>query len=95
MMDWGVRQIPVAGAEPVLEQLDQVDLAAGLGEHVEVLVVDVNIPVDVGLGDVLGQDVVVHIVLGPSEPYLSMVPMAVSPSMLAFSRLMSASLESA
>ena len=61
----GGAQIPVAGAEPVLEQLDQVDLAAGLGEHVEVLVVDVDIPVDVGLGDVLGQDVVVHIVLGP------------------------------
>ena len=31
--------------------------------------------------------------LEPSEPYLSMVPMAVSPSMLAFSRLISLSAE--
>ena len=49
----GLPQIAVACGEPALEQLLNVDLAAGGGEGVEVQVVDVNIPLLVGLG-VLG-----------------------------------------
>ena len=52
--------------------------------------VDVPLPVCPGMVGVEHKHVVE--LLGPSEPNLSMLPMAVSPSMLAFSRLMSESL---
>ena len=57
-------QIAVTGGETVFEQLQQIDLAAGLGEHIEVLVVDVNIAVDVCGGHIPGQDIVVHKIFG-------------------------------
>ena len=60
----GLPQAAVAGGKAVPEQPQQVDLAAGLGEHVEVLVVDVDIPVDMCRRHVLGQDVVVDKILG-------------------------------
>ena len=60
----GRSEIAVAGGKAAFEQLGQVDLAAGLGEHIEILVVDMDVAVDVGGGDILGQDVVVHEILG-------------------------------
>ena len=74
-----------------VKQLDQVDLAAGLRQGVEILVMDVDFPLGVGLGDVGRDDVFIIKLLAPSEPYFSMVPMAVSALMLAFSRFRSAS----
>ena len=55
----GLPQIAVACGEAVVEQLDQVDLAAGLRQGVEILVVDVNLPLGMGLGDVGRDDVLV------------------------------------
>ena len=55
----GLAQVAVAGGETALEELQQVDLAAGLGQHVEILVVNVDVAVDVRRGDVLRQDVVI------------------------------------
>ena len=60
----GGPQIAVTGGEAAPEEAGQVDLAAGLGEHIEILVVDVDIAVDMGGGYILGQDVVVHEILG-------------------------------
>ena len=45
--------------EAVLEELQEVDLAARLRQHVEILVVDVDVAVDVRRRDVLGQDMVI------------------------------------
>ncbi len=53
----------VPRAEPAVEQLEQVDLAAGLGQHVKVFVVDVDVAADVRRRDVLGQNIVVDKVL--------------------------------
>ena len=61
----GLAQMAVTGGEPVAEQRDQVDLATGLGEHVEILVMDMDVTVDVRGRGVLGQDVVVGEILGP------------------------------
>ena len=47
-----------------MEQLDEIDLAAGLRQGVEVLVVNVDLPVGVGLGDVGRDDVLVVKALG-------------------------------
>ena len=48
----GFSQVTVTGGETILEQLQQVDLTAGAGQHVEVFVVDVNVTVDVSSSDV-------------------------------------------
>ena len=53
----------MACAESVLEKLDKVDLAACLGEHVEILIVDMDVTVDMCLCDVLRQYVVVYEIL--------------------------------
>ena len=66
----GLPQVAVAGGKAVVEQLDQVDLAAGLGKGVEVLVVDVDLPVGVGLGDVGRDDVLIVEALGPLRAVL-------------------------
>ena len=50
-------------AEPALEKLEQVDLAAGFREHIEILIVDVNVAVDVRRGNVFGQHIVVDEIL--------------------------------
>ena len=47
-------------AESVLEKLYEVDLAACLCEHVEILVVDVDVSVDMSLGDVFRKYIVVY-----------------------------------
>ena len=60
----GLPDISVSRGEPVLEQFDQVDLAAGFRQHVKIFVVDVNIPMDVRRCDILGQDIVVHKIVG-------------------------------
>ena len=44
-------QIAVAGGEAAVKQPDEVDLAAGLGERVEILIVDVDIALGVRLRD--------------------------------------------
>ena len=83
----------VAGGKAPVKELDQVDLGAGGGAHGgKVHVVDMDVPAGVGPGMLGLHDEHLVELLGPSLPYLSMVPMAVSPSMLAFSRLMSLSL---
>ena len=51
-------------AETVFEQFDQVDLAACFGEHVEVLVVDVDVTVDVSFCYIFWKNIVVYKVLG-------------------------------
>ena len=53
----------VSGGKTVLEELEQVDLAAGLGEKVEILVVDVDVAAVVRVGNVLVKNVVVNKVL--------------------------------
>ena len=60
----GLPQVAVAGGKAVVEQLDEIDLAAGLRQGVEVLVVDVDLPVGVGLGDVGRDNVLVVEALG-------------------------------
>ena len=52
-------QVAVAGGEAAVEQLDQVDLAAGLGQRIEILVVDVDVAVGVRLRDFRRDDVLV------------------------------------
>ena len=54
----GFPQAAVSGGKAALEELQKIDLAAGLGEHVEIHVVDMNVAVYMGGGDVLGQDAV-------------------------------------
>ena len=54
----------MARAESVLEKLYQVDLAACLGEHIEILIVDVDVTVDMSLCDVLRKHIVIYVVLG-------------------------------
>ena len=51
----GLPQIAVARGKAVVEQLDQIDLAAGFRQGVEILVVNVDIPFGVCLGNV-GRD---------------------------------------
>ena len=85
-------EVSVAGGKSAVEQLEQVYLAAGGGQRQEVEVVDVDIAVDRAPGRAPGRArtsrrTAWHL----REPYFSMVPIAVSPSMLAFSRLMSQS----
>ena len=58
-------QIAVPGGEAVAEQSDKVYLTAGLREHVEIFIVDMDIAVAVRGRSVLGQDVIVREVLGP------------------------------
>ena len=60
----------MTGGKAVVEQLEQVNLAAGLGQHVKILVVDMDVAVDVGGGNVLGQDIVVDEIFGPLRPIL-------------------------
>lgn len=66
----GLPQGAVTGGKAVVEQLEQVNLAAGLGQHVKILVVDMDVAVDVGGGNVLGQDIVVDEIFGPLRPIL-------------------------
>ena len=53
----------MTGAESVLEKLDEIYLAAGLGKHVEVFVMDMDIAVDVSFGYILRKNVVIHEIL--------------------------------
>ena len=53
----------VSGGKTVLEELEQVDLTAGFGEQVKVLVVNVDVAAVVSVGYVLVKDVVVNEVL--------------------------------
>ena len=52
-------QVTVPRREAVLEELQEVDLAARFRQHVEILVVDMDVAVDVRRRDVLGQDMMV------------------------------------
>ena len=60
----GLPQVAVARGEAVVEQLNQINLAASLCQGVEILVVDVNLPLGMGLGDVGRDDVLVVEALG-------------------------------
>ena len=60
----GLAQMTVTGGKAVLEELEQVDLAAGFGEQIEILVVDVNIAAVMRVGNVLIQNVAVHKIFG-------------------------------
>ncbi len=44
-------QIAVTGGKTAFEQLDQVDLAAGFRQRVKILIVNVDIPINIGSGD--------------------------------------------
>ena len=55
----GLTQIAVPGGETVFEQRDQIDLAAGFGEHVEIFVMNMDIAVKMRGRGVLGQDIIV------------------------------------
>ncbi len=58
----GLPQVAVTGGEAPVEQLENVDLAAGGGQTVEVKVVDVDVALPVGLGVLRAQQV--HFVVG-------------------------------
>lgn len=60
----GLAEIAVARGEAILEKLEKVNLAAGLGQSVKIFVVDMDIAVLVGLGDVRRDDILVEVVLG-------------------------------
>ena len=60
----GLPQIAVTSGKAVVEQLDQIDLAAGFRQGVEVFIVNVNIPFGMGLCDVRGNDVFIVEALG-------------------------------
>ena len=58
-------QVAMPGGKPVAKQPDKIYLATGLREHVEILVMDVDVAIDVGGRGILGQNVIVREVLGP------------------------------
>ena len=60
----GLPDISVAGGKPVLKQLQKIDLAAGLRQHVKILVMDMDIPVDMCRRNVFWKDIVVHKIVG-------------------------------
>ena len=62
----GIRlpDVAVSRTETVLEKLNQINLTAGLRQHIEILVMDMDVPVQVGRRDILGQDIVVHEIIG-------------------------------
>ena len=54
----------MSSRKTALEQLQEVNLAAGLRQHVKILVVDVDIAVSMGCCNILRQNIVVNIILG-------------------------------
>ena len=60
----GLAQKAVPGGKAVFKKRNQIYLAARFGQHVEILVVNMDISADVGCGRVLGQDIIVDKELG-------------------------------
>ena len=58
-------QIPMPRREASLKQLYQIDLAAGFGQGIKILVVDMDIPAPVGLDHLLGDQIRVIKAFGP------------------------------
>ena len=50
----------VTSRESIMEQLHQIDLAAGLCQHVKVFIMDMNIAIDMRSRNILRQNIVVY-----------------------------------
>ena len=55
--------MPMAGWKAILKQLDQVNLTASLCQHIEILVMDMDITVDMGCCDILRQNIIINEIL--------------------------------
>ena len=52
------------GGKAVPEQLKQIDLTARLGQHIKILIMNMDIPIDMRCRYILGKDIVVHKIIG-------------------------------
>ena len=61
-------EIAMTGREAIMEKLQEVNLTAGLGEHIEIFIMDMYIAINMRSCDILWQDVMVNEVLGAFRP---------------------------
>ena len=60
--------ISVPGGKTSVEQFQKINLAAGLRQHIKIFIVDMDVSINVGSRDILGQNIIVHKIIGPFGP---------------------------